>query len=293
MQRSAPVDGFSLAYERTGSGAPVVLLHGWPGDHGDWRRVMARLDHAGCELLVPDLRGFGASDAHERDPAEAYGAAAQARSVVGLLDELGLESAVIAGYDVGSRVAQRIAADAPGRVRALVLAPPLPGAGERVLEPAAQAEFWYQAFHQLALAPALIDGRPEAVRAYLEHFWSHWSGPGFALADADLDRLTVVYGAPGAFTASLGWYRAGSGTVAHSLAERAPAPDDRISIPTTVLWPEHDPLFPPSWADRLSAFFSAATVHVMDGVGHFSPLEAPDAFADAIRAAAAQRPAGT
>lgn len=43
MHRSAPVDGFSLAYERRGSGTPVVLLHGWPGDHGDWREVAARL----------------------------------------------------------------------------------------------------------------------------------------------------------------------------------------------------------------------------------------------------------
>src|SRR6266705_2520592 len=55
--------------------------------------------------------------------------------------------------------------------------PPLPGIGSRILAVDAQREFWYQSFHQLALAERLIDGQPSAVRAYLEHFWSHWSGP--------------------------------------------------------------------------------------------------------------------
>jgi pimeloyl-ACP methyl ester carboxylesterase len=40
MPRSAPVDGFRLAYDRAGSGPPVVLLHGWPGDRADFRAVM-------------------------------------------------------------------------------------------------------------------------------------------------------------------------------------------------------------------------------------------------------------
>ena len=59
--------------------------------------------------------------------------------MLALMDELGLETAVLAGYDVGSRIAQRIAASAPDRVRALVIAPPLPGAGRRVLSPDATA----------------------------------------------------------------------------------------------------------------------------------------------------------
>ena len=60
----------------------------------------------------------------------------------------------------------------------------------------------------------------------------------------------------------------------------------RIAVPLRVLWPEHDPLFPPAWADRLDEFFAAATLQMMPGVGHFSPLEAPETFAAAIRAAA-------
>ena len=145
-------------------------------------------------------------------------------------------------------VAQTAARLFPDRVRALVVSPPLPGAGNRVLEPAAEQEFWYQAFHQLSLVEEIIDGRPDAVRAYLRHFWSHWSGRSFVPADVELDRLADVYGRPGAFAASIAWYRAGAGTVARSLAEVTPARDERIAAPTTVLWPEFDPLFPPSWA---------------------------------------------
>ncbi len=286
MTRSAPIDGFSLAYERHGPdvGDPaVVLLHGWPGDRQDWRAVVPLLEaEARATVVVPDLRGFGASDKHPSADPDAYAAGGQAASVLGLIGELGLGPVVVAGYDVGSRVAQQLARAAPDAVRALVIAPPLPGAGERVLSEGAVREFWYQSFHRLDLAERLIDGSPPAARAYLEHFWSHWSGPGYTPDPAELDRLAEVYGAPGAFVASIGWYRAGAGTVARSLAEQAPAPEDRIAAPTTVLWPGHDPLFPPEWSDRVDAFFSAATVTRLPHAGHFSPLEAPSEFATAI-----------
>jgi pimeloyl-ACP methyl ester carboxylesterase len=281
---SEATDGFRLAYDRSGAGPPVLLLHGWPGDRRDYREVVARL--AGLEVVVPDLRGFGESDKHAADPADAYSATAQARSVVALLGELDLQDVVIAGYDIGSRIAQNIAADQPDRLRGLVIAPPLPGIGARILDAGAQREFWYQSFHQLDLAEQLIDGKPDAVRAYLAHYWSHWSGPSFQLPAADLDRLAERYAAPGAFVASIGWYRAGAGSVAHSLAEQVPAATDRLHVPTTVLWPEHDPLFPAAWSDRLHDFFDAAQLRMLPGAGHFTPLEAPDAFAAAIRAAA-------
>lgn len=115
MQRSAPVDGFSLAYERHGAGPPVVLLHGWPGSREDYRELIPRLrDEA--DLLVPDLRGFGASGRPPDRPAAAYAAPAQARSVWALIGELGLDRPVIVGYDVGSRVAHAMARDAPESV---------------------------------------------------------------------------------------------------------------------------------------------------------------------------------
>ncbi len=289
MRQETAIDGFRLAYDRTGAGPAVLLLHGWPGDRTDYREVVPLVSRA-AEVIVPDLRGFGESDKHQADPAAQYNAAAQARSVAGLIEELALGPAVIAGYDIGSRIAQALAASRPDLVRALVIAPPLPGIGDRILAPQAQREFWYQAFHNLELSTRLIDGRPDAVRAYLRHFWSHWSGPDFEPAAGHLDHLVSVYGPPGAFTASIAWYRAGAGSVAASLAERAPDPGDRIAVPTTVLWPEYDPLFPREWSDRTGEFFAAAELAWLDGAGHFSPLEAPGEFAAAVAAAVATGP---
>jgi pimeloyl-ACP methyl ester carboxylesterase len=281
---TSPVDGFRLAYDRTGDGPPVVLLHGWPGSRADFRLVAARLADS-ADVVVPDLRGFGESDKHAVDPEEGYSGAAQARSVIGLLEELQLGPAVLAGYDIGSRIAQAVAQAVPDRVRALVVTPPAPGAGRRMLDPEPQAQFWYQHFHRLPLAEQLLDGRPDAVRTYLRHFWSHWSGPAFSPSDADLDRLAADYGRPGAFTSSIGWYRAGPGISARALAERAPEPGDRLRVPVHVLWPGHDPLFPQEWSDRLGEFFADVTLTPLPEAGHFVPLEAPEEFASAVRAA--------
>lgn len=132
--RGAAVDGFRLAYERSGAGPAVVLLHGWPGDRSDYR-LLAPLLAPSADVVVPDLRGFGESDKHPRDPATAYHATAQASSVIGLIEELRLGPALLAGYDIGSRIAQAVARLRPDLVRAMVVAPPLPGIGDRILSP--------------------------------------------------------------------------------------------------------------------------------------------------------------
>jgi pimeloyl-ACP methyl ester carboxylesterase len=272
-----------LAFERYGTAGapPVVLLHGWPGNRHDYRRLVPLLDDA-ADVIVPDLRGFGGSDKHAVDVRHFYSASAQASSILGLISELGLTDVVLTGYDVGSRVAQGVARMYPDRVKALVLSPPLPGAGNRVLTVRAQSEFWYQAFHQLPIADRLIDGNPDAVREYLGHFWSHWSGPNFELPDDELDRLVADYALPGAFTASIAWYRAGAGMVEQSLTELPPERAIKIHPPTDVLWPLLDPLFPREWADRLNDYFVDVRLHPIDGVGHFTPLECPQQLADLV-----------
>jgi len=259
MRQAQAVDGFRLAYERTGEGPPVILLHGWPGDRTDYQGVVP-LVSGSADLIVPDLRGFGQSDKHPVDPGTHYSAAAQA-----------------------------IARAEPGLVRGLVLSPPFPGIGDRILSPAAQREFWYQPYHQLALSSDLIDGRPELVRAYLRHFWSHWSGPDFESADGRVDRLVSGYAQPGAFASSIAWYRAGAGSVAVSVAERPPGHADRLAVPTAVLWPSHDPLFPIDWSDRIDDYFGDARLTRLDRSGHFTPVERPREFAAAVEAAVTWR----
>lgn len=102
VTRSAPVDGFVLDYTEHGppKAPSVVLLRGWPGDSHDYRGVIPRLTD--LRTVVPDLRGFGRSDRYLRDAETYYTAAAQARSIAGLIEELGLDQPVLAGYDVTS-----------------------------------------------------------------------------------------------------------------------------------------------------------------------------------------------
>ena len=134
----------------------------------------------------------------------------------------------------------------------------MPGAGERILH---TDEYWYQPFHRLPLSDAMIDGDEAAVRTYLAHFWEHWSAPGWAPTAERFDELVALYARPGAFTASIAWYRSGSGGVQTALTETTPAPEDRIALPTTVLWPEHDPLFPFAWSDRLGGVLRGLRAH--------------------------------
>jgi pimeloyl-ACP methyl ester carboxylesterase len=199
------------------------------------------------------------------------------------MNELGLEEAVVAGYDVGSFVGQTVAAIRPDLVKALVVSPPLPGAGQRVLELGSVKEFWYTSFHQLDLVQQLIDGNRNAVRAYLHHFWSHWSGPNYIVDEKRIDHLADVYSAPRAFIASVNWYRSSGNPVTAYAAQTKPSPDTRLATPTTILWQDQDPIFLYRWSDQLDAFFQDYTLERLGGIGHFTPLEATDRFAEAIK----------
>ncbi|WP_285349486.1 alpha/beta hydrolase [Pseudomonas sp. ME-P-057] len=282
MKYSSMTDGFRLAYERSGSGDPVVLLHGWPGDHTDYDQLVPMLTNY-ADVIVPDLRGFGLSDKHDADPEQIYSGKGQARAVIALMEELGLKNAIICGYDVGSFISQTIATMRPDLVKALVVSPPLPGAGDRVLELKEAMEFWYTSFHNLSLFETLVDGKRDAARAYLHHFWSHWSGPTYVVDEARIDHLADVYSAPGAFKASVAWYRSSGNPVTAYATETIPRKEERIKTPTTVLWQENDPIFPIAWSDLLDEFFVDYTLERLEAVGHFTPLEATTKFASSIR----------
>ena len=93
----------------------------------------------------------------------------------------------------------------------------------------------------------------------------------------------------------LAYDRTGAGPGAPAVVLLHGWPGDRTDYreaaePTTVLWPEHDPLFPREWSDRIGEFFADARLSWLDGAGHFSPLEAPGEFAAAVAAAAGNSP---
>jgi pimeloyl-ACP methyl ester carboxylesterase len=173
----------------------------------------------------------------------------------------------VAGYDVGSRVAQTLARLAPSRIRGLVLCnPSYPGIGNRRLEYAAQSQFWYQHFHNTAIADAVIGHNRETVKIYIGHFYDHWVGRKDSLRPAELEAIVDTYVAP---------------KLHEAVGNETPAALT-ISQPTRVLWGECDPIFPPAWSDKLTDYFPDMALKMLPDVGHFVPFEAPEDVVDAI-----------
>ena len=106
-----------LAYRDLGprDAETVILLHGSPGSASNFDRLAPRLAER-FRVVTPDLPGFGASDAWIPD----YSIKAHARYVLALMDELGIETAHVLGYSMGSGVALHVNELAPKRVRSLI-----------------------------------------------------------------------------------------------------------------------------------------------------------------------------
>lgn len=101
--------------------------------------------------------------------------------------------------------------------------------------------------------------------------------------EARIDHLADVYSPTGAFIAAAQWYRSSSNPVTAYATETTPAPQDRLTTPASVLRQTCDAIFPDTWSDRLQEFFTDYTLEKLPWVGHFTPLEATQTFAEAIR----------
>jgi 3-oxoadipate enol-lactonase len=110
------VNDIELAYTRRGKGTPLVLLHGYPLDHHLWEEVAPLLEDT-FDLILPDLRGFGESTTVDSP----YTMDDYASDVAGLLDQLGIQKAAIAGHSMGGYVALAFARLYPERISGLGL----------------------------------------------------------------------------------------------------------------------------------------------------------------------------
>jgi pimeloyl-ACP methyl ester carboxylesterase len=155
---SAEGAGVALAYEETGSGPGVLLLHGMADDHTAWRETAAALaQHA--RVVAPDRRGYGESGAPE--PYERTTVAEQAEDAAALIGALGLGPVVACGVDVGALAILDLLLRHPSLVRAAVLVDPLAFALVADANEALAAE-------REALELALREGGPaEAVERWL------------------------------------------------------------------------------------------------------------------------------
>src|SRR5579859_6463586 len=94
------VNGVGIEYQVTGQGRPVVLLHGFPDSGRLWRHQVPALAAAGFQVIVPDLRGYGASD--KPAAVEDYSLALIAGDVLAILAAEGIERAHVVGHDWGA-----------------------------------------------------------------------------------------------------------------------------------------------------------------------------------------------
>jgi len=271
-------NGAAFHVARTGTGQPLLLLHGWPEFWLTWEPVMTRL--AGrYTLIAPDLRGFGDSD----KPNGPYGPDQHAVDMLALMDALGVKRFGVVGHDVGGAAMQPLARSAPERLTGLFFFDFVyPGIGARMGAPDRLNHIWYQSFHQMEMAPALVGATRESCRTYIGHFLKDWSYRKDAF-DGVLEAFTDNFLKQGNLAGGFAHYRAAHAGRVKMMQGEAPklAP---IDVPTCVRWAEHDPLFPYVWTDRMGETFSRLDLAMFADVGHFPHREDPDRAASEIGA---------
>jgi pimeloyl-ACP methyl ester carboxylesterase len=119
--QSISINGIRISCVDIGKGAPLLLLHGLGGSHDDWRMQIPEFA-AKYRVIVPDLRGFGASERREPFTIQRH-----ARDMMALLSALAIESAHVVGISMGGAVAIELALRAPQAVASLVLVNTAPG----------------------------------------------------------------------------------------------------------------------------------------------------------------------
>lgn len=269
-------NGSSFHVARVGQGPELLLLHGWPEFWLAWEPVMQKLADR-YTLVAPDLRGFGDS----AKPDGPFGPESHAADMLALLDALGVTQAGAVGHDVGGAVMQPLARRAPERLAGLFLFDFVyPGIGPRMAAPDRLNEIWYQSFHQMEMAAALVGATRVSCAAYIGHFLRHWAYRKDA-HDAVLDAYIDNFLKPGNLEGGFAHYRAShAGRIAMMKGEGPSlAP---ITTPTCIRWAERDPLFPYAWTDRLGETFTDLDLASFPDVGHFPHREDPERAANEI-----------
>jgi pimeloyl-ACP methyl ester carboxylesterase len=289
MPRVAVEPGVELHVHETGppGGPLVVLLHGFPELGFSWRHQLAPLAEAGFRLLVPDLRGFGLSDAPE--PVEAYAMRRLVADVVALVDHAGREQATVIGHDWGADIAWKTAWLEPGRVRAVgglsvPFVPRAPAAPTGLMRQYLGEDFYIVWFQEPGVAEAALE-RDVRRTLLAREAWT----PRWADGDDDLalpawlseDELAVYVEAftRTGFRAPLSLYR----NIDRNWHETADAEGRRIEQPALFLTGERDPVrrFMPAEAMDGSVTDLRRSV-VVPGAGHWVTQDAPEAVTEAL-----------
>jgi pimeloyl-ACP methyl ester carboxylesterase len=260
----ARVNGIRLYYEESGSGPPLVLVHGFSCGIRSWDPQIRAL--CGTRRVIAyDVRGFGMSDAPER--ADGYSQALSVADLAGLLEHLDIDRAAVGGLSMGGNIALNLAITHPGKVSALIVADTGAGSDETATWIAAAQHFaevaerdGVEAFADLAIENPLF-GRYISGDAQRERF---------------IRTCLTVHRARGiAHTAREVLCKR---PTLYALEPRLRA----LRIPTLLIVGEHDaPCV--KVHEYLVCTIRGARAAVLPGVGHLSNLEAPEAFNALVR----------
>ncbi|HTD34416.1 MAG TPA: alpha/beta hydrolase [Candidatus Elarobacter sp.] len=267
----------------------MLLLHGWPYDIHSYVDVAPLLASAGYHVVVPYLRGYGStrflSDAAFRNGQQA----AVAVDAIALMDALGIKSAIIGGFDWGSRTAAIMAALWPERCKALVAvsgylitnvkaqAQPLP--------PEAELGWWYQYYFSTERGRL---GYDENRNAFNKLIWKTVS-PKWGFDDATYARTAASFTNPDHVAIVIHNYRwrlgLAKGEAKYDALEQRLFQGPVITVPTITIASDFDGAGADGSAYR-NKFTGKYSHRILHGIGHNVPQEAPKAFADAIAAVA-------
>jgi pimeloyl-ACP methyl ester carboxylesterase len=275
-------------------GAAVVLLHGWPYDIHSYVDVVPLLTAAGHRVIVPYLRGYGTTCFLSEDTVRNGEQAALALDTVALMDALGIETAVVAGFDWGARSADIVAALWPQRCRGLVSASGYligtQAAGKQPLPPAAELQWWYQYYFATERGRA---GYDKYRREFAKLIW-RTASPRWQFDDATFERSARSFDNPDHVAIVIHNYRwrlgLAEGEAAYAELEERLADSPAITVPAITLEGDANgaPHPEPSmYAEKFSGSYSHRAIE--GGVGHNLPQEAPEAFAHAVLEVGAAR----
>src|SRR5271166_356557 len=163
--RFIETNGIRMHIAEKGGGPLVLLCHGFPESWYSWRHQLDALAASGFHAVAPDMRGYGQTD--RPDAIDQYTLLHLVGDMVGLLDALGAETAVIAGHDWGAPVAWHAALLRPDRFRAVIgLSVPYRPRGKvrptTVMPRTNDAVFYQLYFQQPGVAEADLEADPRA-----------------------------------------------------------------------------------------------------------------------------------
>jgi haloacetate dehalogenase len=234
-ERMVDAGGVRIHARTAGSGAPVLLLHGYPETLSMWHRVAPALAERYAVVLA-DLRGYGGSDKPDpRGDAAAYAKRAMALDQVRLMAALGHGRFAVVGHDRGGRVAHRMALDHPDRVSAVAVLDIVPTLHmyEHVdLAMATEYGHWFFLSRADGLAERLIGADPDAWFESRFHGRHAGADPFDPVA---LDEYRRAFRDPATIAATCADYRAAATIdLEHDRADRDAG--RRVTAPVLVLW---------------------------------------------------------